>query len=124
MKSIKIVNVEIIDNSVAAEIAVEISEISVEITIEIDNKELTFQFQTANGSDYNSFNHNLELYISDFVSETATEIITENENLLLCESNAQKIWDDYIEENYDWNPHPENSGFYDANSENRWAVKK
>lgn len=129
---LRIIETEIIDNTTEINGKYQIAEVSVLVKIRFLKKDFYLDFQTSNTSDYGAFSSDLAAYdgtddysnLQDFVEETdfLTDLFQEILDTVKEKADANKKWDEYVNENYKRNS--DHFGGMDANSEINEAVKR
>lgn len=129
MKSFKIIDTEIIDNTVEDKDGdIQPSEISVSINIEIDGENYYLDYQTTTTFDYGAYSSELAPYDGTDDYETLKNLFDEEDDFYKLVSdiadaaNVQTLWKEYVCEKYDVDENHFNG--MDANSEINLASKK
>lgn len=129
MENLEILGTEIIDNAVYTDQETgkkRPSEISVLVEIEYKSKNYHLDFQTTTTYDAGAFSSSLSPYDqTESYSELEELCVDDFDDLIVKiheKSECQKIWTDYVDENYDRNL--DHYGGMDGNSEINEMVKK
>jgi hypothetical protein len=139
MKSFKIIDTDIIDNSNESQIInletgektgdYPISSVSIAVTVEIDGEKYWLEFQTSGTFDYGAISSNLEINNIDTGYDKLSELFDDDDDGfrgliddIKKKSKAQQLWNEYINENYIIDG--EYFGGMDANSEVNRMRKK
>jgi len=121
MKTLKIVNTEIIDNAthVSETGKQQPSEISVLVEIKYDDNDYFLDFQTTTTADYGAFSSSLSPYEGTDSYDDLKEVCGDDFDSVIDaveeKSECKKMWSEYVDENYKRNTG--HFGGMDGNSE-------